>query len=273
MSWRRSSRPSSNLSDRCPLAALPEEGDFFAPAEVTGLERRVSDTENKLMLLYVLRALGEADDLELLRFVSEGGWMNYFSLRLGLGELLDSGEVAQDTDGQYAVTPEGLRTIEGFARRVPASRRAEADALAAVWRRQLRDERSLPSESYLQPDGRVLLRLSVMDREEELMRVLLLAPARPDRLAQRWHAVGQDVYREVLQALFAHAAPGPLPEGCSAEDLGGQTLLLLGEGEAFSLALTLPEAETARSLAAAWPALREELRERVWKAVTNANIF
>ena len=51
------------------------------------MARRVSDTENRLLLMYCLRALEEADDLELLRFVSDGGWMNYIELRLGLAAL------------------------------------------------------------------------------------------------------------------------------------------------------------------------------------------
>ena len=145
---------------------------------------------------------------------------------------------------------------------------------SAQWRRRLRDERSLPAESYPQPDGRCLLRLSVMDGAEELMRILLMAPSRPDRIELRWQAVGQAVYRAVLQELFAAVTEQPaLPGDCAMEDLDGQTLLLLGDGEPLRIALTLPEAETARRLASAWPGCRRALPDRIWKAVTNANIF
>jgi DNA-binding PadR family transcriptional regulator len=85
--------------------------------------------ENKLILLYLIDKM----DLPLSRsqiteFVSEGEYMDYYTLQQTLAEMVDGGylEKAQDNNTtRYSVTDEGATTLEYFENHIPGGIRSK----------------------------------------------------------------------------------------------------------------------------------------------------
>ena len=66
------------------------------------MSRHISDTENKLLILYTLNAVGPASAAQLLQILADNGLMNYFDMQLNLSELLEEKQVAEQ---QHPLAP------------------------------------------------------------------------------------------------------------------------------------------------------------------------
>ncbi len=71
--------------------------------------------QNKLLILYLLKTIGmQLSELQILRIVSENGWLNYFDLKECMFELIESRLIEQrETPGGvfYAITEQGCSTV------------------------------------------------------------------------------------------------------------------------------------------------------------------
>ena len=79
------------------------------------MERKtVSQGEQKLLILLALQQLGGVTQLQLLRFMVEEDFMNYFVLQLNLCELEEMGQVCmthQLLGSLYELTEQGYRDL------------------------------------------------------------------------------------------------------------------------------------------------------------------
>lgn len=238
------------------------------------MERKhIPESENRLTILYALRALGPATAMELLQFLVENDLMNYFTMQLSLSDMQEQGQltaVPHPMGDLLTLTPAGEYAITSFAHRIPVSRRHLVDVQAPRWQKQFRAEQLAPADSFTLQDGRVCLRLRLLEGSSSLVDILLTLPKGmpPTFLEKRWRSAAQAVYDGVSLRLSQGFQPGmspsPLPENTAVEPTGsGEWLLsLMDSATQPSLSLLMPMADEAlaRYCAAAWPAQCDRLR-------------
>ena len=239
------------------------------------MERKhIPESENRLTILYALRSLGPATAMQLLQFLVELDLMNYFTMQLSLSDMQEQGHLAatpHPLGDLLSLTAEGAYAIQSFAHRIPVSRRQLMDEQAPRWREQFRTEQLTPADSFTLQDGRVCLRLRLLEGSASLMDILLTLPkdTPPTFLEKRWRSAAQAVYATVTLSLSQDFVPadGPLPPTASLEQTGQQEWLLslVNDAEHPTLTLLLPMADEAlaRHCASRWPMECEKLRQRI----------
>ena len=237
--------------------------------------RSVPDSENKLVILYALNRLGPATGMQLLQFLVEMDLMNYFAMQLNLSELEEQKQVAERAHPLgplLVVTESGAYTLGTFDHRIPASRRALIDREAPAWHERFRTEQQTLAESFPLSDGRLCIRLRLLEADTALMDLLLtLGGASMTCLQRRWRSVAQQVYDDVTAALGAdfdiNAPQATLPAAATLQQVArAEWLLSLSdpvERPTMTLMLPLPEEPLARHYASRWPTQGPELRKRV----------
>lgn len=241
------------------------------------MERKfIPESENRLTILYALRRLGPATAMQLLQFLVELDLMNYFTLQLSLSDLREQGQLSvspHPLGDLLVLTAEGEYAIEAFAQRIPLSRRQLMDAHAPRWQEQFRTEQLTPADSFTLQDGRVCLRLRLLEGSASLLDVLLTLPkdTPPTFLERRWRGAAQTVYAAISMSLSqgfgSLTAPAALPETAAIEQTGpSEWLLSLVDDVArptLTLLFPLADEALARHCAARWPDQCETLRQRI----------
>ncbi len=247
------------------------------------MERKhIPESENRLTILYALRAVGPATAMELLQFLVENDLMNYFTMQLNLCDMQEQGQLAASPHplgDLLTLTQAGEYAIAAFAHRIPVSRRSLMDTQAPRWREQFRLEQLAPADSFTLQDGRVCLRLRLLEGTSSLLDILLTLPkgTPPTFLEKRWRSAAQPVYDAVTLRLSRGFQPGEVPPTLppnTAMELSGSSEWLLSLADSAdqpSLSLLLPMADEAlaRHCAAAWPEQCQELRRLILQELHN----
>lgn len=241
------------------------------------MERKfIPESENKLTILYALRRLGPCTSMQLLQFLVESDLMNYFTMQLSLSDMQEQGQLATRAHPMgdlLALTPQGEYAIESFAQRIPVSRRQLMDEQSDAWRQRFRAEQLAPADSFTLQDGRLCLRLRLLEGSASLMDVLLVLPPQEAMtfVEKRWRLAAQAVYDAVSLTLaegFDPAVSLPEPgETAIIQPNGAQEWLLSLTDDAVhpTLTLLLPLADEtlARHCAVRWPSQCEALRQHI----------
>lgn len=249
------------------------------------MERRyIPETENKLILLYALRALGPVTGMQLIQFLAELDLMNYFSMQLSLSDMEKQGQIetrAHPLGSLMDVTAEGVFTLESFTGKIPRSRRQLIDQEAPAWQERFRSEQMAPTEAITGADGTPGARLKLLESDAVLMDVTLLGADVPrTQLEQRWQQTAPAIYQEVTRRLMADFAPdAPAPQGdqtALTQASRAEWLLTLQdapEHPGLILLLTLPDEQLARWCLGQWPRACAALRESIVAALRDAQVL
>lgn len=170
------------------------------------MQRKPSDTENKLLLLHDIDRLGAVTAEQLLVFVVENNQMDYISLHLCLAELDDAGLLRKQLHALgtlYALTGKGHDALELFRRRVPHSRLASVDEAAAQWRQRFRREKQMIADFEKKTDGEYVVRLKLLERDAELLHMEINVPthAHAQRFCDAWIQQAPDIYASIMHTL------------------------------------------------------------------------
>lgn len=168
--------------------------------------RKISDTENKLLILHAVNRLGAVTEQQLLTFMVENEFMDYIALRLGLSELMEAGllrEVSHDLGQLYALTGKGHDALHMFRARIPHSRLMMLDQIADEWHVRFRREKQMLADFEKLPDGNFQVRLRLQERGSDLLDLKLNVPthAQAQGFADAWIDRAGEVYSAVLKAL------------------------------------------------------------------------
>ena len=248
------------------------------------MERKIiPETENRLLILYILRQLGPLTAMQLLQAMAEADLMNYITMQLALSEMESQGQITQRAHplgNLIEMTGEGDFILRSFEKRIPASRRALIDERAPSWRSRFAAEQMAPAEAVTLPDGRSVLHLRLLDKAATLMDLMLYLPAGKSftLLPERWRACVQATYAAVLGRLTAAYDPAsPMPDAAQTEAVRqcGMTewLLTLTDNPAtpgIDLIMSLPDEHLARCSVLQWPQVADDLRRFVLNALENA---
>ena len=218
------------------------------------IDRKVSPLEHKLLILYTIEQLGSVTNLQLLQFMVDNQLMDYMTLQLSLGEMMEAGQlevIPHALGALYRLTEAGQNALAMFVKRVPNSRRQAAAQAAVAWKRRFELEQQLLSDFKKLADGQYLLSLSLMEKDSPLLLLKLILPAwnMADLFASRWAQEGQRIYSHILQTLSRHYEPQgrTLNQQALVAQAGGDTLLRLeyapGKETVFTLMLPVPPDE------------------------------
>lgn len=232
------------------------------------LNRKASDVENKLLVLLAVDQLGPLTNLQLLQFLAENDLMDYITLQLALGELMEAGHLEKTPHALgplYALTLEGRESLALFARRIPHSSRMLVKGGAAQWKARFQREKQVLSDFHRQEDGTYSLTLRLMEKDQPLLEMTLVLPSRDmaDHLSRNWPKAAGDFYGFLIRELGGDFTQeislcDPLPENTSISREGAQGCLLHLKREecgapALAIALSLPTESMAASFAGRWP--------------------
>ena len=234
--------------------------------------RSIPDAENRLLILYALKAIGPMTDHQLLVVMTDTDLMNYFTLQLTLSDLENDGKVcrcAQGMDAPLKLTDAGRYLLSSFETRIPQSRRAQIDTGASKWQERFLTEQMASAEFYTLPTGETGLHLRIVDHQKIILDLSFQLPEGRtiDRLSQRWQTCMNQAYLLLLSALSTVQAEShqPLPEGCSTMQVGEAEWLMSACDNALqpsiTLMLSLPGEELAKTCAASFRLLSNAIRD------------
>ncbi len=236
-------------------------------------KRSIPDSEYKLVILYALSRLGPVTNMQLLRFMVELDLMNYFALQLNLSELQEQEQILEKPSPLgtlLTVGEKGEYTLTAFAHRLPGSTKDVIDTSCALWQSRFRREQQTLAESFTLSDGRMCIRLRLLEGERALIDLMLTldSSSAVPQLAERWGRAAQAVYDAIMSQLGtdfdAAAKPLPLPETAALEQVDDQDWMLsLADtmpGPRMTLVLSVPDQGLALHYAARWQSCCDEMR-------------
>ena len=168
--------------------------------------RRVPDDEQKLTVLASLSRLGPCTELQLLQFLFEYDFSNYFEMMFALTDLCDRGQAVRARKGpsfRYEVTDAGREALALFGKRVPKSVKDILDRDGDEWKRRFRREAQNRQRIEQTDRGEFELTLSVMEDDLDMMNLSLTLPTREmaQQMADRWQKKAPEVYAAVIRIL------------------------------------------------------------------------
>lgn len=214
------------------------------------IDRKVSPMEHKLLILYTIKQLGSVTNLQLLQFMVDNQFMDYVTLQLSLGEMLEAGQLEMlphALGALYQLTPQGEEALSMFVKRVPYSRRKAAQEAALAWKSRFEMEQQLLSDFEKRPDGQFDLSLSLLENGAPQMLIHLVLPAwnMADCFARAWPKQAQTIYAHILRSLGDGYQSGrrllAQQTGCAlVPQENAEPLLKLFQGEDPLLTLAFP---------------------------------
>lgn len=181
------------------------------------MERRPSETENKLLLLHAVDCLGAVTAEQLLVFMVETQQMDYVSLQLGLAELDEAGLVRKKSHplgALYALTGKGRDSLALFEKRVPHSRLQAVVVQAEQWRQRFRREKQMLADFEKTATGDFVVRLRLLEKEASLLDMTLSVPTHEhaQRFCDEWIAQASNIYAHIMHALGEDKATPDNPQ-------------------------------------------------------------
>lgn len=244
-------------------------------------KRKVSDTENKLRVLFCLDKLGMATQEQLWPFVAQLELMEYMPFCLLADELRSDGAIAAGVhamEGCLYLTADGRRQLELFGSRLVHADRQRIAAEAPAYARSLNERRQAHAAYELAPEGEYGACGTVCENDVPTL-LLKLRSSRSQtaqRFVQRFSSVAAQMLAQLYLLPLARSAAA-LPEvlsqeralSCAAEGepalcaYGGRehaAVVSIGAQEVrYTLLLLLPTAEMAWSWAQSAQARGEAL--------------
>ena len=163
----------------------------------------------KILLEYLLHALGGADRDTLVQAVTTNSLANYFETAQAIDELLQSGNIEQGESGKCLLTGKGKDNLLELRNDLPFSVKETA----------LKDAQLIAKRKKIQESNRARVNktengyeavCTVRHGEENLMTVSLYAPDLPTALdfAQKFDDDPEKIYSQVLSAFYGKEENG-----------------------------------------------------------------
>lgn len=176
-------------------------------------KRKISDTENKLRVLFCLDKLGMATQEQLWPFVAQLELMEYIPFCMFVDELLSDGAIASGThamEGCLFLTAAGRQQLELFSGKMVHADKERITREAPAYAQSLSDRRQVRAAYELSQDGGYRAMGTVC--EGDVPTLLLRIKARDERLIERFVRKFPSVAAQLLAQLYLL----PLAEGGAA---------------------------------------------------------
>ena len=232
------------------------------------INRKTPDLENRLLILHTIDQFGTLGSLQLLQFLAEHDLMDYITLQLTLGDLVQTGHLQTTPHALgllYALTPAGKESLGLFLQRLPHSIREQVAQALPVWKKRFQQEAQMLSDFHRREDGTYVLRLRLMEKDAPLLDMMLILPTRDiaDAYSRRWAKAAPIFYRFFMLELGSHFSqdvqpPFVMPPGTALEkrqNAQGCLLQLHNSAEnepELKMSVSLPTESMALFFAGRW---------------------
>ena len=163
--------------------------------------------QNKLLILYLLKTINiQLSELQILRIVTDNGWLNYFDLKESMFELIESNLIAQreTPNGMfYSISSLGLDTLFYMEKELLLSQRKAIDEYCEKNRRELRLETELSADYIKIDDGEYKVMLKVLENQIPVFELNLVtySKATAEAFISKWKRVAPVIYKNTYDTL------------------------------------------------------------------------
>ena len=170
------------------------------------------DAENKLLLLYLVSRMElPMSRSQIAELVSQAEFMDYFTLQQLLADMADNGlldstlENTEDNNTtRFAVTDEGLTTLDYFEHHIPSSTRQTINRFVNDYRPKIKKDYEKTAAYFpdLENDA-FRVKCGVYEDKRALLELVISVDTREQaRLIQNnWKANAKTLYGEIIETL------------------------------------------------------------------------
>jgi len=169
--------------------------------------QRNTIAQNKLLILYLLKTINiQLSEIQILRIVTDNGWLNYFDLKESLFELVESNLVAQRETPNgtfFSISSLGCDTLFYFEKELLSSQRKAIDEFCAANRGELRLETELSADYIKIDDGEYKVMLKVLENQIPVFELNLVtySKASAEAFINKWKHVAPIIYKNTYDTL------------------------------------------------------------------------
>lgn len=163
--------------------------------------------QNKLLILYMLKKINiQLSELQILRIVTDNGWLNYFDLKECMFELIEGGLVEQRETPNgtfFAITELGQTTVFYLEKELLESQRKSIDAYCAANRDDLRLETELAADYIKIDEGEYRVMLKVLENQQPVFELNLVTYSKnsAEAFIRKWKDVAPAIYKSTYDSL------------------------------------------------------------------------
>ena len=163
--------------------------------------------QNKLLILYLLRSISmPLSEIQILRIVTENGWISYFDLKECMFELIENKLVEEretPSGAFYAISELGRSTLFYFEKELLSSLRKSIDAYCEANRDELRLETELSADYIRIDEGEYKVMLKVLENQIPVFELNLITYSKDSAEAfiHKWKDVAPKLYKSTYDML------------------------------------------------------------------------
>ena len=164
--------------------------------------------ENKLLMLYVLKAINEPiSNTQLTEIILENNFINYFTLQQYISELIASDFLRYETVNEkklIRITEKGTNTLSFFSDRIsPIKKKIIDDYLLSIVD-SIKKELTIHSDYTLGKDDSFIVDLQALENDNLLISLKVSVPTKKQAvsLCNRWKDNPSDIYNKIMNSLF-----------------------------------------------------------------------
>ena len=170
------------------------------------LDKSKSIAENKLILLYILRALNDGvNNTALTSLVLEGRYMDYFTMQQYLNELISEGYISVDDDRVYfyTITAKGLELLNGMAGLLPAGEKNRIDRSIGAIKKHIKNNSAVSSDYTPYDENRCTVTLKIEENGYCLLSVEVATGSKDDArlICKNWEENTGEIYTKIIDIL------------------------------------------------------------------------
>ncbi|MDD5017381.1 MAG: DUF4364 family protein [Eubacteriales bacterium] len=163
--------------------------------------------QNKLLILYLLKTINiQLSELQILRIVTDNGWLNYFDLKECMFELIESNLVEQRETPNgtfFAITELGRDTLFSLEKELLNSQRKAIDAYCTANRDDLRLETELFADYIKIDEGEYKVMLRVLENQVPVfeLNLIIYSQHSAEAFINKWKKVAPKIYKDTYDSL------------------------------------------------------------------------
>ena len=163
--------------------------------------------ENKLIILLIMNQFSiPLTNSQIMEFVLEKDYMNYFYLQQALGELVSSGmlEYSQsDESFFYLITEKGKNTLQYFSERLDLQLRSSIEKSVSLKKQMLLRELQVLADYVKERDNEYIVDLKVIENNITLidLKLNVISNKQAKQICERWKNEAPHLYGDILNLL------------------------------------------------------------------------
>lgn len=160
--------------------------------------------ESKLLILYILNSLSmPVSNSHITHIILENNLINYFSLQQYISELVERNfitDTKEDKRHMLNITSEGSEALNLFINRIPEKKKKIIDEYVKRHMLDIKREVEIVSEYEPYTNGKFLVSLKLMNKDETMIELKLPADTNADakNICKIWKENSSDIYSRII---------------------------------------------------------------------------